>query len=147
MQAVDVLGRHRADVTVCLQGRKGKVGGIGFRGQCRQDDLFPMEAKEFRGMLTEEGTAEHHLGWIVVALVVKAILAAKIRNAAFRRYPRAPEEHHVVATIYHLAQLGDPPFQALVYGVRPVRLAPLLRIPLPCALRAYIVSHGHPLSC
>ena len=89
VQAVDVLGDHRVQLTRRLQPGQGIVRWIGRCGH--QQNALIIIIKNIR-MGQEEIVGQQHLRRIAKALLrgLRRALAAEVRYPAFRGYPGAP---------------------------------------------------------
>ena len=94
VQAVDVLRDDGAQLTRAFQLRQLLVRGVG-PGLERQH-LFAVEAVEIIGVPVEKRMAEDRLGRVVEPLMIQAVHAAEILNAALCADACAAEEHDVV---------------------------------------------------
>ena len=82
MQPVDILRQDGIELTLLLPFRELFVRGI--RLCVVAEQLVAVEAVEFPGVPQEEAVAEDRLRRIVVFLVVEAVHAPEIGDAAFR---------------------------------------------------------------
>ena len=100
VQAVDVLGDDGFQFAGFFQFGQLDVGhvGLGVEGQ----HLVAVETVEFFRVVHEEGVAEDRFGRVFIVLVVQAVSAAEIGDAAFRRYAGAAEEDDVIRIFYHV---------------------------------------------
>ena len=95
MQAVDVLGDDGLQPALPLQLCQPQVGSVGL---CPlHNELIPVEPVELLGVLLPEGVAQDGLGRVIVLLVVQAVHAAEIGDAAFGGDPRAAKKDDAVA--------------------------------------------------
>ena len=95
MQAVDVLGDDGLQPALPLQLCQPQVGSVGLRPL--HNELIPVEPVELLGVLLPEGVAQDGLGRVIVLLVVQAVHAAEIGDAAFGGDPRAAKKDDAVA--------------------------------------------------
>ena len=97
MQAVDVLRDDRLELALALQLRQTQVGTIGLGPV--DDELIPVKFVVLLRVRHEEGMTQDRLGRIIILLVIQAVHAAKIRDAALGRDAGAAEKHDPVAAV------------------------------------------------
>ena len=71
-----------------------------------RDHALAVELVELRRVLAEELMAEHGLGRVLEVLVVQAVLATEVGDAAGGRDPRPAKEDHLLRTIDICLELG-----------------------------------------
>ena len=100
VQAVDVLGDDGFQFARFFQFGQFDMGhvGLGVEGQ----HLVAVEAVKFFRVVHEEGMAEDRFGRVFIVLVVQAVGAAEIGDAAFRRDAGAAEEDDVIGIFDHV---------------------------------------------
>ena len=96
VQPVNVLGHHRFQLARRFQLGQLLMGPVGLCIQAKHF-IFVKPVKFFR-MIQEKGMAQNFLRRIVVFLMIQAIHAAEIRNAALRRYAGAAKKYNVIRT-------------------------------------------------
>ena len=80
------------------------MGGVRLRLQPKH--LLAVEAVELLGLLGEEAVADDLLRGVVPLLAVEAVLAAKVRDAAFGGDPRPAEKDDVFTLANKFPQAG-----------------------------------------
>ncbi len=107
VQAVDVLGDDGGELARGLEPGQPQVGRVGL---CIFDDEFlAVKAVELLRLLLEKGVGEDGLGRVGVVLVVEAVHAAEVRDAALGGDARPAEKDDAVAGC-------DELFEGLVHG-------------------------------
>lgn len=104
MQAVDVLRHHGIKLADALQLGQLGVAAVGL--SVKRDHLGSVKVEELRRMCLVKAVRQHGLGRIGKLLVIQAVHAAKIGNAARRGNPRAAKENHALVGIEQLRQRG-----------------------------------------
>ena len=95
MEAVDVLGDDGLQLSLPLELGQTEVGRVGL---CAPDDeLIAVEAVKLLGVRFPEGVAQDGLGRVVVFLMVEAVHAAKIRDAALGGHACTAKKDDVLA--------------------------------------------------
>ena len=79
------------------------MGRIGLRIQVKH--LCPVEIEKLLRVRYIKAVTEHDLRRIFIALVVKAVHTAEVRNPALRRNPCAAEKDNPPAPVHHFLQL------------------------------------------
>ena len=102
MEPVDVLRHDGAELSLPLQLGQAQVGAV--RLDAVDHELFPMEAVILLRVPLEKAVAQDRLWRISPFLVIQAVDAAEIGDAALRADAGAAEENDIVA-------LRDPVFQ------------------------------------
>ena len=103
VQAVDVLRDHGGELALALQ-----LGQLVVRlvGLCPQGDHpRAVEVEELLGVGEVELVAQHLLRRVLELLMIEAVLAPEIWDAASRRDPRAAKEHDSLGTSDSLGKL------------------------------------------
>ena len=106
-----------------LQLCQPQVGSVGL---CPlHNELIPVEPVELLGVLLPEGMAQDGLGRVIVLLVVQAVHAAEIGDAAFGGDPRAAKKDDAVALGNDFSSAGTiketlPFRQIVVFWIAPV---------------------------
>ncbi len=104
MQAVDVLRHHDIELASSLQ--LGELGVTAVGLSVKRDHLGAVKVEELRRMRLVKAVREHGLGRVGKLLVIQAVNAAKIGNAACRGNTSATKEHHALVGIEQLRQRG-----------------------------------------
>ena len=104
MQAVDVLRHHGIKLADALQLGQLGVAAVGL--SVKRDHLGSVKVEELRRMCLVKAVRQHGLGRIGKLLVIQAVHAAKIGNAACRGNTRAAKEDHALVGIKKLRQRG-----------------------------------------
>ena len=104
MQAVDVLRHHGIKLADALQLGQLGVAAVGL--SVKRNHLGSVKVEELRRMCLVKAVRQHALGRIGKLLVIQAVHAAKIGNAACRGNTSAAKEHHVLVGIEQLRQRG-----------------------------------------
>ena len=116
VQSVDVLGDDAAQLPRLLQFKQLPVGGVGqgFRVQ----HIPPVEVEEGIRVQVEEGLAQDHLGSEpFIALMIKPLLRAEVRDAAGGGDARAAEEHQPPGAVHDFLKrvhADDPSFAEII---------------------------------
>ena len=134
VEPIDVLGHHGLELARLLQLRQLQMGSIGFG--VRKEHLVVVEAVELLRILLEEGVAQNGLRGILVLLVVQAVHAAEIRDAALGRYARPAEKDDILTLVDPLLEL----FQFLIHTKPSLRRFPVAAVGVGAAGAAAAVA-------
>ena len=105
MQAVNVLGDHSPQLALLFQLCQPQMGSVGLCAL--YDQLIAVKTVELLRVFLPEGMAEDGFGRVVVFLVVQAVHAAEIRDAALRRNARAAKKDDAAAFCNDVFQCLD----------------------------------------
>ena len=95
MEAVDVLGDDGLQLSLPLELGQTEVGRVGL---CAPDDeLITVKAVKLLGVRFPEGVAQDGLGRVVIFLMVEAVHAAEIRDAALGGHACTAKKDDVLA--------------------------------------------------
>ena len=109
VEPIDVLGHHGLELARLLQLRQLQMGSIGLG--VGKEHLVVVEAVELLRILLEEGVAQNGLRGILVLLVVQAVHAAEIRDAALGGHARPAEKDDILTLVDPFLEL----FQFLIH--------------------------------
>ena len=112
VQAIDVLGYHRKELSLLLPLCENPVGDVGFKAQ--RQHFLPVKPEEILRVPLIKAVADDSLRRVVEFLVVQPVHAPEIRDSGLRTHSRAAEKDDAV-TLLH------PCFQSfqLVHGLPP----------------------------
>ena len=102
MQAIDVLSHHGVELAGTLQLGQLSVAAVGL--SVKRDHLGAVKVEELRRMCLVKAVREHSLGRIGKPLVIQAVHAAEIGDAARCGNTRAAKEDHVAMGFEQLRQ-------------------------------------------
>ena len=108
VQPVDILRDDGAQLSLLLQLGQTQMGAVGLDALDHQ--LFPVKAVILCRVTGKKACAEDLLRRIAPLLVVQAVHAAEIGDAALRADAGAAEEDHVIALVYPFFQGKDSIF-------------------------------------
>ena len=103
MEAVDVLGDHRLQLSCLLQLGQLFVGvvGPGLKGE----HLIPIEAEESLRAAHKVGVTQNRLRRLAVFLVIQSVHAAEVRHAALSGDACPAKKDNILALVDPLLQL------------------------------------------
>ena len=93
MQAVNILGDHCLQLSGRLHFRELHMRRIGLCIQ--RQHLILVKLVKLLCLSGQKGMTDDLLGRIFIFLMIQAVLAAEIRNTAFRGDPGAAEKHNI----------------------------------------------------